>query len=90
METSMKEQIRNFVVETYLYNEGTVDDDEPLFENDIIDSIGLPRLIVFLEETFSIQINMMDVTIENFKSIGTITQTVKSKINTICKGLQNR
>ena len=76
----MKEQIRTFVVETFLYNEGTVDDDEPLFENDIIDSIDLPRLIVFLEKTFNIEINMLDVTIENFKSLETIANTVKSKM----------
>lgn len=80
MEKSMKEQIRTFVVETFLYNEGTVDDDEPLFENDIIDSIDLPRLIVFLEKTFNIEINMLDVTIENFKSLETIANTVKSKM----------
>lgn len=77
----MQEQIKNFIVKTYLYNDGTVQADDLLFENDIIDSIGLPKLILFLEETFEIGINMMDVTIDNFKSIDAIVQTVQSKRN---------
>ena len=37
----MREELRAFIVATFLYGEGTVADDQPLFEGGIIDSLGI-------------------------------------------------
>jgi acyl carrier protein len=46
----MKEKIRNFIVENFLFGERELKDDEPLFESGIIDSLGLIKLMLLLRK----------------------------------------
>ena len=46
--------------------------DLDLLKNGILDSLGIPRLVVFLEHEFALQIPLEDITLENFSNIKSI------------------
>ena len=77
----MKEKIKNFIIENFLFSERGLKDDEPLFESGIIDSLGLIKLIAFIEEKFNVSIDMSEIMIENFKTVNDIMETLKSRMN---------
>lgn len=55
---------------------GAADD---LVEADVMDSLGIMKLILFLEENFSVKIADEDLTLENFRSIESIYRLVEKK-----------
>jgi acyl carrier protein len=56
-------------------------DDEPLFESGIIDSLGLIKLLAFVEENFNVSIDMSEIMIENFNTLNDIMETLNSRVN---------
>ena len=66
-----KEVIRRFVVADLLDGE-EVDDGEDLLLSGLVDSMGVMRLVAFMEEEFNLSIPPQDVTIENFSSLDTL------------------
>ena len=82
METlDVKEPVRAFVLE-YAAGRGVteVKDDESLLQSNVIDSLGVFRLIAVLEDTFSITIEESDMVPENFQSLNDIATFVTSKL----------
>ncbi len=59
-----------------MYGEGPLDDEEPLFESGIMDSIALIKMLSFIEKEFKITIDMVDVTMEKFSSLNSIIKTL--------------
>ena len=55
------------------------DDDEPLFERRLLDSLNLVTIMAAMEERFNIQIASEDLTPDNFRSIDSMTQFVSVK-----------
>ncbi len=51
----------------------TIDSDANLLMSGQIDSIGMMRLVDFIEERFDFQVPPEDVTIENFMSVRTMS-----------------
>jgi acyl carrier protein len=78
---NVKEFIRDYVVsELMATSDGNgLSDSDALIETGVIDSLGIMKLIGFLEEKLSIQIDDMELTPENFASIEAITNLVQSK-----------
>jgi acyl carrier protein len=58
----------------------TVADDEHLFKTNIVDSLGVCRLIAFLEDSFPFTMEDSDIVPENFETIDRITAFVSEKI----------
>lgn len=54
-----------------------IEPDEDLLEQGIIDSLGLMKLIAFLEETFGIKIQDEEIIPENFQSLNCMASLVK-------------
>jgi len=77
----VKEKIKNFIVENFLFGERGLEDDEPLFESGIIDSLGLIKLLAFIDETFNISMNMSEINIEDFNTLNDILKTIKNKMD---------
>ncbi|MDZ4186075.1 MAG: acyl carrier protein [Desulfuromonadales bacterium] len=76
-----KDSIRYFIA-TELAADGartTIDDNDQLLEQGIIDSFGIMTLLGFLEEKFSVRIEGDDLTPENFSSISTISSLIDRK-----------
>ncbi|MDD2310074.1 MAG: acyl carrier protein [Desulfuromonadaceae bacterium] len=55
----------------------TLQPDEDLLELGIIDSLGLMKLISFMEETFAIKILDEDVIPDNFQSLNSMVKLVE-------------
>ena len=60
----------------------TIDDDANLLMSGQIDSIGMMRLIDFIEERFDFQVPPEDVTIENFMSVRTMSTYIARQAET--------
>lgn len=54
--------------------------DEDLLEQGIVDSLGLMKLIVYMEETFRIKISDEDIIPENFKSLNSMANLIEKRI----------
>lgn len=56
---------------------GAVDVDQNLLTTGQVDSIGMMRLVAFVEEQFNLSIPPEDFTIENFKSVNTVASYIR-------------
>ncbi|WP_176835635.1 MULTISPECIES: phosphopantetheine-binding protein [unclassified Paenibacillus] len=56
-----------------------IDSSQALIENGIIDSLGLIRLIVALEERFEILFELEELNLESFSSIEKVSWLVEQK-----------
>jgi D-alanine--poly(phosphoribitol) ligase subunit 2 len=77
----MKEQIKKYILETFMYGEGQLEDDDQLFESGIIDSMGFIKLLSHIEETFKVSISMDEVSMENFSTVNDIIGVINEKLN---------
>lgn len=59
---------------------GDLSEADDLVEAEVMDSLGIMKLILFLEENFSIKISDDDLTLENFRSVQTICSLVEKKV----------
>ncbi len=75
----MKEELKKFVIDSFMFGEGTLDDDENLFESGIIDSLGFVKLLAFVDESLKVHLEMSDVVIERFGTINQMVETIESK-----------
>lgn len=49
-----------------------LDDDEPLIESGIVDSLGVLKILGFLDEAFGIDLSSEEIVLENFKDVSSI------------------
>jgi len=49
-----------------------LDDDEPLIESGIIDSLGILKILAFMDETFGVDLSSDQIKPENFKTVRSI------------------
>jgi acyl carrier protein len=75
-------KIHEFIVKDLLWEkQAQLDSETQLLEEGIIDSIGLFRMVTFLEETFRIRVPDEDLLAENFQSIHRIAEYVSHRLN---------
>ena len=79
---SVKDQIREFIQRDLASAKGisTFSDSESLMDSGVIDSLGIFRLVAFLEEVFRVRIGDEEITHDNLKSVDSIEQMVVSKL----------
>jgi acyl carrier protein len=58
----------------------SLEPDEDLLEQRVIDSLGLLKLVTFIEESHGVQISDGDIVPENFQSLNSITKLVEDKM----------
>jgi acyl carrier protein len=80
-ETTIKDQIRQFVNDELAAAKGVTvtSDDESLIDNGVVDSLGIFRLVTFLEENFGVKVGDEEISAENLQSVNVIEQLVLSK-----------
>ena len=78
----VRDQVREFVQESLASAKGIASftDTESLTENGIVDSLGIFRLVAFLEDTFGVRISDEEINAENLSSIELIERLVVSKL----------
>jgi len=72
----LKEYIREELMNG---SNGELDESENLLAAGIIDSLGILRLVSFVEEKFGIEVPDEDVTIDNFQSVKSMSDYVASQ-----------
>jgi acyl carrier protein len=78
----LKDKIRTFVVENFLFgNNQKLEDTTSFLEEGIIDSTGVLELVGFIEEEFSIIVEDEELIPENLDSICNVTAYLGKKIN---------
>lgn len=53
-----------------------IDDDEPLIESGIVDSLGVLKIMSFLDEAFGIDLGSDEIKLDNFRDVKTICALV--------------
>lgn len=75
------ETIEKFLVEELAADEGSgsLDHGEDLLAAELIDSLGIQELVVFLERSYGIKVQDDDLVADNFRSVNAIVQFVEGK-----------
>ncbi len=76
-----EESIKKFIGAELIRNKGKdkLEITDNLIEGGIIDSLGIQKLIAYLESSFSINIADMEVLPENFETVQSISSFVRKK-----------
>ena len=64
---------------TYAGSWNDVDEDYPLLAKQVIDSLGMLKLVALIEEEFDVEIGDDDIVPDNWKTIRDIAGLVESK-----------
>jgi acyl carrier protein len=76
----IKERIRQFLAESLPGERpSNLHDDTPLRTSGKMDSMGVLRLVSFIEEAFGIEVEAYEVSVENFDRIEDIAAYVERK-----------
>jgi len=70
-------EIRNFIVENFLFGDDSrpLPDEMSLIDNDLVDSTGILELVGFLEEHFELKIADSDIVPANLDSIEKVSSS---------------
>ena len=74
----IKEKIRPYLTEA-VGDESVLTDDTNVFQENMVNSAFALRLVVFVEDTFEIEVEDEDLDLASFSSIDAITRFVRSK-----------
>ena len=77
--TTVKEKIRNYIVQTSHADANKIKDESLIFKEGFFDSMGFIMLITFLEEEFGIKTVDSDLIEENFESVNAISEFIQRK-----------
>ena len=76
--SELKDRLKQFII-TEVNPERNLEgleDDEPLLESGIIDSLGVLKILAFLDEEFGIDLSADQIKVEKFKNIRSICALV--------------
>ncbi|MDX2437619.1 MAG: acyl carrier protein [Acidobacteriota bacterium] len=73
----IESRIIAFIQRELLSLDATVDREDDLLSGEILDSIAILRLSVFVEEEFQLNIQPADYVIENFQNVAVIAEFVQ-------------
>jgi acyl carrier protein len=80
--SEIKNKVRAFIVENFLYgNDGNLKDETSFLEEGILDSTGVLELVSFLEEAFSIRVGDDDLVPENLDSLNNLQAYVEKRVS---------
>lgn len=81
MTTQLKTEIRDFIVENFLFGEGgdTLTDGQSLVEAGLIDSLGVAELVAFIESRYGVVAADEELVPDNFDSIERVASFVELK-----------
>lgn len=82
METAIdiKNKIREYILEATFDDVKKITDETLIFEEGVLDSMGLLFLIEFLDENFGVKVNDEELNPKNFESINNIVSFMEDKL----------
>ena len=80
MSVALRQRVVDWLDDNYHFGDTEAllagDDEKSFLRNGILDSLGFVKLMLFLEDTFTVRIDRKDVRPENFDSLGKIVRYV--------------
>jgi acyl carrier protein len=78
---SAEAQIRNYILENYLFtdDQSALDSGDSFLDKGILDSTGILEVIYFLEDEFSIKVEDSEMVPENLDSVNNIVAFIGRK-----------
>ena len=77
-----KSEIRNFIVENFLYGQDNgLGDDVSFLQKGLMDSTGILELLSFIEEKYGISIDDEELIPDNFDSLNKLSNYITKKLN---------
>lgn len=76
---NIKEKLCAYVSEELLDSDETITANDNLLADGMVDSMGMLRLVAYIDDVWDIQVPPQDFTIENFKTVATIEAYLKSR-----------
>ncbi len=82
MEKNVKDTLRGYIIQYAAIEPDDPDfsDDVDLFDYGFVDSLGATEIVLFLEETFGIEITQADITLYPMNTIDEIAGVVEQKL----------
>jgi len=79
---TIEDQIKDFVAQNLLFSDNgfKYSDEASFLEEGIVDSQGVMELVMFVEDTYKIQIDDLDVTPDNFDSVSKLAAYIRRKM----------
>ena len=78
---AIADKLRSFVSKRFpLAARGSLNDDDPLLQSGIIDSLGLLQVVEFIETEFDMLVSDEDMVSEIFGSIGALARYVEQRV----------
>lgn len=79
-EIDIKGKIKEYIIDSTFEDVQSITDETLIFEEGVLDSMGLLFLIEFLQEEFNVTTNDDELVVENFESINKIVTFLNSKL----------
>jgi acyl carrier protein len=77
----VKSDIRNFIIENFLYGQADgLEDETSLLEKGLIDSTGILELVAFVEERYGVSVADEELIPGNFDSINNLSTYITGKV----------
>ena len=76
------ERVRLYIIEASMCDKEKITDDTLIFEQGLLDSMGLLFLVQFINDEFKVVTHDHELIRENFESINTIVSFVEAKKKT--------
>ena len=78
---SVTQDLERFIIQDIMVGgkDVSLSPDESLIESGIVDSLGILRLVAFIEENFSVVVDDTEVVPENFETINAMSSLVQRK-----------
>jgi acyl carrier protein len=83
MSISVQDQLREFIVENFLFGDTTrpVASSMSLIENDLVDSTGILELVAFMEDRFGFTVADHEIVPDNLDSLDKLAAYITAKMN---------
>jgi len=75
----VQEIIKQYITKSTFSENGIIQNDTKIFEQGLLDSMGLLLLIDFIKEKFNLEVHDNELLIENFESVDNIALFIKNK-----------
>ncbi len=75
----IQETLKQFISEELLNICKTIDSDDNLLIDGMVDSIGMLRLVAFIEDIYNLKVPYEDLTIENFGTVTVIADYLQKR-----------
>lgn len=75
----VRAELKKYISEEFTSSAGVDLDTVDLLEDEIIDSLGIFTLISFIEEKLGVSIDPVDINLDNFQTLDSITALVEKR-----------